>query len=225
MSLYVIQKCAMTLDGFINDATNARLLISNEADFDRADQVRAECDAILVGAGTIRADDPWLLVRSSERRKQRLGSGRPEHPIKVTLTENGELDPNAHFFSAGTGAKIVYCPEEVARTLTERLGGVAEVVGYGTGAVDIPRMLLDLEERGIGKLLLEAGNTIGTAFLTQGLVNELQISIAPFFVGDPRAPRFVGPGHFYHDQSHRMELLHVERIGDMAFLTYRLKHP
>ncbi|MGH8574222.1 MAG: RibD family protein, partial [Gammaproteobacteria bacterium] len=61
---YVLLSVAVSVDGYIDDATDTRLLLSNEADVDRVDEVRASCDAILVGANTIRRDDPRLLVRS-----------------------------------------------------------------------------------------------------------------------------------------------------------------
>ena len=61
---YVLLSCAMSIDGYIDDASNTRLLMSNDADFDRVDEVRAGCDAILVGANTIRRDNPRLMVRA-----------------------------------------------------------------------------------------------------------------------------------------------------------------
>src|SRR5690348_5322902 len=99
----------MSLDGYLDDARDARLLLSNDADFDRVDGVRAGCDAILVGARTIRRDDPRLLVRSAQRRADRVTRGLPPSPVKVTVTMHGELDPAAAFFTAGDVAKLVYC--------------------------------------------------------------------------------------------------------------------
>ena len=66
---YVLLSVATSINGYIDDATGARLMLSNEADLDRVDEVRSGCDAILVGAGTIRRDDPALLVRSARRRR------------------------------------------------------------------------------------------------------------------------------------------------------------
>src|SRR5947199_4112401 len=100
----------MSIDGYLDDATNKRLLLSNDADFDRVDAVRAECDAILVGAETVRRDNPRLLVRSPERREDRRARGLPPSPVKVTLTGSGELDPGSRFFATGDGDKLVYCP-------------------------------------------------------------------------------------------------------------------
>src|SRR5947208_9557580 len=99
----------MSIDGYIHDGSDTRLLLSNDADFDRVDAVRAGCDAILVGANTIRQDNPRLLVRSPARRADRTARGRPASPTKVTITAHGDLDPTAAFFTAGDVEKIVYC--------------------------------------------------------------------------------------------------------------------
>lgn len=211
MALYVIQKCAMSLDGFINDASGERLILSNPEDWQRVDAVRSECDAILVGAGTIRADNPRL--RTIQTAKQ---------PIKVTLTETGDLDPTSNFFTFGDSPKLVYCPDSVRNALHERLVGVAEVVSVGGAHINLKYILSDLETRGVKKLLIEGGTGVGTTFLKEGLVDELQVSVAPFFVGDSKAPRFVGDGPFYHDGQHRMELVKLEKVGDMALITYKL---
>ncbi|NEC29873.1 5-amino-6-(5-phosphoribosylamino)uracil reductase, partial [Streptomyces sp. SID8111] len=88
---------AVSLDGFLDDTGPERLLLSGAADFDRVDEVRASCDAILVGAGTLRADNPRLLVNSAERRAARVADGRPAYPLKVTVSGSGDLDPEAQF--------------------------------------------------------------------------------------------------------------------------------
>src|SRR3954447_25078875 len=106
---YVLLSCSMSIDGYLDGATDERLLLSNEADFDRVDAVRAECDAILVGARTVRRDNPRLLVRSPARRERRVAQGLRPSPIKVTVTSQAELDAQAAFFTAGDTEKIVYC--------------------------------------------------------------------------------------------------------------------
>jgi 5-amino-6-(5-phosphoribosylamino)uracil reductase len=219
---YLIHKCALSLDGFIDDASSERLILSNTEDFDRVDAVRAECDAILVGAGTIRADNPRLLIRSEARRTARLARGLPAHPLKVAVTASGRIARELRFFDAGDGAeKLVYCADEAAEALSARVGDRATVVAAGQGRCD-PRFLLeDLANRGVHKVLLEGGRTLGTLFHSADLVDELQISIAPFFVGDANAPRFVDPGSFPHNRSNRLILESAEKVGDMAVLTYR----
>ena len=70
---YTVMSCAMSIDGYIASAAMGPLPLSNAADFDRVDAVRATCDAILVGAATVRSDQPRLLLRSDARRAERLG--------------------------------------------------------------------------------------------------------------------------------------------------------
>src|SRR6478735_12343325 len=94
---YVTLSCAMSIDGYLDSADPRKLPMSNSADFDRVDQLRADSDAILVGASTIRRDDPRLLVRSEERRLLRRAAGLPATPAKVTVTSSGSLPPDAAF--------------------------------------------------------------------------------------------------------------------------------
>jgi riboflavin-specific deaminase-like protein len=217
-SPYVLLSCAMSVDGYIDDTSADRLLLSNAEDFDRVDAVRAASDAILVGASTMRRDNPRLLVNSDERRAARVARGLPEYPLKVTVTGTGDLDPGLEFWHHG-GEKAVYCPDGVVATVRETLGDLALVVGTGA-ALDLPRMLDDLGRRGVRQLLVEGGSTVHTQFLTAGLADEVQLAVAPFFVGQPDAPRFVGPGTFANDLDHRMILAGVRAIGDVALLRY-----
>src|ERR1700729_1616684 len=110
---YILLSCGMSIDGYLGSASPRRLELSNPADFDRVDEVRASCDAILVGAATVRNDNPRLLVRSAARRDERIARGTTSSPTKVTVTALGKLDAGADFFIAGDTEKIVYCPSEI----------------------------------------------------------------------------------------------------------------
>ncbi|MFI0486152.1 RibD family protein [Actinomadura sp. 9N215] len=216
---YVLLSCAMSADGYIDDAGPERLRLSSAADWDRVDAVRAGCDAILVGAGTIRADDPRLLVRSERRREKRAGRGLPPDLVKVTLTWSGDLDPGARFFTTGASPKLVYAPSRTAAELAPRLDGVAEVVDAGD-PLALATMLGDLAARGVRRLMVEGGGGVHTLFLTAGVVDELQLVVAPFFIGDPSAPRFVQSGVFPQSPDRPMRLEEATRIGDLALLRY-----
>lgn len=218
---YVLLSCAASIDGYIDDASEQRLLLSNDDDLDRVDAVRAGCDAILVGAGTVRRDDPRLLVRSPSRRAERAASGRPESPTKVTLTAQGDLDPTARFFTAGDSARLVYCATNAVEKTRERLGRLATVVDAGE-PVDPRWLLTDLAARGVRRLMVEGGGTVHAQFLAAGLADELHLVVAPFFVGDGRAPRFVGEGRFPWHPGHRARLAEARQIGDVVLLRYAL---
>ncbi|KAA2253924.1 deaminase [Solihabitans fulvus] len=218
---YVLLSCAMTADGYIDDATDKRLLLSDDADFDRVDKVRASCDAILVGGATIRRDDPRLQVRDPHRRAARVARGEPANPTKVTLTASGDLDPAARFFTEGPAERLVYAPTSVAAALATRLRDAATVVDTGDRPA-VPGVLADLAARGVRRLLVEGGTDMHTQFLTADAVDELHLVVAPFFVGDGRAPRFVGDGAFPWTADRRMTLAEARPIGDVVLLRYLL---
>ncbi|MBM7785388.1 dihydrofolate reductase family protein [Tenggerimyces flavus] len=192
---YVLVSCAMSVDGFLDDASAERLILSNSDDLDRVDELRARCDAILVGANTIRRDDPRLLVRSDVRRLARVAEGLPPSPLRVTVTRSGELSPGARFFA-----------------------GEAESVVFSSLSEALPALV----ERGVRRLLVEGGSAVLTSLFAADLVDELQLAVAPFFVGDALAPRFVGPGAFPHSARRRMRLAGVEQVGDVVVLRYLL---
>lgn len=222
---YILLSVAASVDGYIDDASDTRLLLSNDADLDRVDEVRASCDAILVGANTIRRDDPRLLIRSAQRQQLRQLRGLPPHPAKVTLTSRGELDPSARFFTTGNIEKLVYAPTSVVNTLHQRLGSAASVVDAGE-PLGLGTVLADLVDRKIERLMVEGGTRIHTLFLTSGTVDEIHLVIAPFFVGDVDAPRFVGAGYFPQHSGHRMMLAEARQIGDAVLLRYLCEnHP
>jgi len=242
---YVLLSAAMSVDGCLDDASDTRLILSNDADLDRVDEVRAGCDAILVGAGTVRRDNPALLVRSPARRDARVARGLPPSPARVTLTASGDLDPAARFFTAGGGARLVYVPDGAAERVAARLGGAADagstegpgtvqVVAAGDPAgplgVSLPGVLADLAGRGVQRLMVEGGGTVLTQFLAAGLADELHLAVAPVFVGDPAAPRFgtgasggfllPGPAAPARLPPTRLHLAEVRLIGDVVLLRY-----
>jgi len=213
---YVLLSVATSVDGCIDDTTPDRLYLSNEADFDRVDQVRADADAILIGAGTMRTDNPRLIVKSEQRRAERVARGLPADPLKATITATGDLDPGLKWFHHG-GAKIVYTVDGAADRLARRLGDLAEVVSLGA-RIDLAALLSDLRGRGVRQLMVEGGEQVHTAFLSQGLVDEIHLAIAPLLVG--RGPRFLAPTRYPWPTTRRMRLAEVRPIGDVVLLRY-----
>ncbi|HEY7720745.1 MAG TPA: dihydrofolate reductase family protein [Pedococcus sp.] len=218
---YTLLSCGMSIDGYLDSASPGRLQLSNTADFDRVDAERAACDAILVGAATIRNDNPRLLVRSPQRRADRVARGCPPSPIKVTVTHRGQLDARAEFFASGDVEKLVYCASGSVADARERLGDAATVVDGGDPVI-LREVSEDLHERGVRRLMVEGGGTVHTQMLTAGLADELQLVVAPLFVGDSRARRFVGDGLFPWTADRRATLAEVRQIDDVALLRYAL---
>jgi 5-amino-6-(5-phosphoribosylamino)uracil reductase len=199
---YVIASCAISVDGCLDDTSPRRLVLSGPEDLDEVDELRASVDAILVGAGTIRADNPRLLIRSPDRVAARVARGQPEHPLRVTLTASGDLDPAANFF-AGPGTPLAY---------------------QGAG-LTLKEVLHDLHaHRDVATVLLEGGARVLAEALSRSLADELRLAVAPFFVGDPDAPRFALPDQYPYTKASPMRLLGARRLGHLAVLRYQLSH-
>ncbi|MGC4109469.1 MAG: dihydrofolate reductase family protein [Nocardioides sp.] len=218
---YTVLSCSMSIDGYIDGASESRLMLSNDLDFDRVDQVRAGMDAILVGATTVRNDNPRLLVRDEARRRERLDQGLSEQPVKVTVTQRGLLDISQRFFADDGARKLVYASSRVAPELERRLGARSEVVDAGD-PVPMTGLVRDLGRRGVGRLMVEGGGAVHTQFLAEDLADELHLVVAPFFVGEPAARRFVGEGHFPWHPGRRATLAETRQLGDVVLLRYAL---
>lgn len=214
----VMLSVATSIDGFIDDTGPERLVLSNAEDFARVDELRAASDAILVGAGTIRADNPRLLVNDPALRAKRVAAGKPELPLKVTVTGSGDLDPELRFWHCG-GPKLAYTTDSAESALRRRLSGVAEVIATGP-TVEFGVLLDDLGRRGITRLMVEGGGRVHTALLAEGLADELHLAIAPLLVGDRAAPRFLHPAAYPGGSGRRMRLVETRCIGDMVVLRY-----
>src|SRR5262249_397571 len=114
-----------------------------------------------------------------------------------------------------------YCPSPRVRDANSRFGTVATVVDGGA-PIEMRRISENLGTRGVHRLLVEGGGRVHTQFLTENLADELQLVVAPVFVGDSRAPRFVGDGRFPWNPGRRATLVDVQQIGDVVMLRYAL---
>jgi 5-amino-6-(5-phosphoribosylamino)uracil reductase len=233
---HTIVSCAISLDGYLDDASPSRLILSGPEDLDEVDQLRAEADAILVGAGTIRADNPRLLIRDKARIAARQAAGKSPHPFRVTLTSSGDLDPHANFFT-GPGTALVYCPTTAAAKITKNLdnkgpvlngpavkGTDSKVAVIDAGAdLTLSAVLADLfHERCVVTLLAEGGAGILRDLLAANLADELRLAIAPFLVGDSAAPRFALPASYPQGPANPMRLIALRQLGDVAVLRYSI---
>ena len=141
--------------------------------------------------------------------------------MKVTVTKSGALSPASDFFRTGDEIdKVVYCSGPATRR-GKRLASVATVVTLGA-TLDMAEVSADLRSRGVRRLMVEGGSSTHTQFLTAGLADELQLVIAPLFVGDSRSRRFVGDGTFPWSSSCRATLAEMRPIGDAVLLRYAL---
>ena len=212
MDIKVILSAAVSLDGYLDDLSPARLRLSSDEDWKQVKELRTECDAILVGAGTIRKDNPSLVIRDADARNARAEAGMDRDIIKVTVSRSGKLDPNSRFFSEGAGRKIVFS----AMPVDPAVARVAEVVE--SKEITARFICERLSVMGCRSLMVEGGSQILTMFLTEGIVDEFRLAIAPFFVGEEGAPRLVSAGAFPWKKDNRMIPYKVELLGDTTVM-------
>ncbi len=207
----VILSVAISADGYIDSAGAERLRLSSKEDFYAVHVLRSECDAILVGAGTLRKDNPSLVTKHDELLKKRRENGLSDDPVKIVMSRSGDLPFDSKFFIRGDCEKWIFSCADIDKN---KFGDNVRIFSSG----DIAENLRVMESEGIGVLLVEGGSEILTQFLQGGFVSHLRLAVAPFFVGG--GVRFVGGGVFPNDVMNRMRLVDVCRFGDMAVMDY-----
>ena len=218
---FVSINMAMTADGKITSARREEPRFASRYDKKIMDRLRAEADAVLVGAGTLRADDPPLHVRDAEMIAHRRSLGKPEGLINVLVTAGAAIDPKSRFFSAGdAAARIVATVEDAPVDRIDRLRAIAEVWTVGHGSVDLPELLARLKSRGIERLLVEGGGELNWGFVRDDLVDELYITIAPAILGGREAPTLCEGEGLAMAQRRRLLLVSTEIVAGEIFCRY-----
>jgi len=218
---FVSMNMAMTADGKITSARREHPGFTSETDRKTMDRLRAEADAVLVGAGTIRADDPHLHVRDPEAREYRRSLGRPDGLLAVLVTATGRVDRAWRLFrDEGISGRIVATVEEAHDESLSGLTGLAEVWRVGRGQVDLRELLRRLRRRGVERLLVEGGGELNWAFVRADLLDELYVTVAPSLLGGRDAPTILEGEGLSMMERRRLGLADLTRIGDEIFLRY-----
>jgi len=209
MRPYVFVNIASSLDGKISDEKRRQLRISCKEDLERVDELRASADAIMVGVGTILADNPKLNVKSKELREKRLREGRTENPLKVVVDSKCRIPDDAQVFD---GKVIVAVSKLAKRESLERIAKKAQIVVLGEEKVDLNSLLNFLYDQGVRRLMVEGGGTLISSLLREGLVDEMFIYYAPIIIGGSNSPTICDGRSF--ELPVRMEIVSFERLGE-----------
>ena len=220
MRPYVILNAAMTLDGKIATATGSSN-ISGKKDLERVHEIRKECDGIMVGIGTVIADDPRLTVHKIDAKPE-------DNPVRVvvdskcrTPTDARITNNDAKTIIAGANEyKEEFMKSETYNELKKR--GV-KFFFSGDKRVDLKALMNYLHEEGIGKLMLEGGATLNFSMIKAGLIDEISICVAPMVVGGADAKTFFdGDGFNTMDESVKLELIDYYPLDKDFILNYRV---
>lgn len=220
---YVLINVAATADGKIDTFERRGAAISSQDDRARVDELRASVDAVMVGGRTLLQEDPRLVVRSAELRAARLARGEPENPAKVGVVSGLDLEPSSRFLSVGPARIVLFTTSWLDAGWLRDLG--VEVYAHGGSRVDLRCCLAKLAELGIRRLLVEGGGTLNFELLRLGLVDEVQLYLAPLIFGGACAPTLADSAGLSREQAIELERVCVDpRPDGGVVLRYMVKH-
>ncbi len=205
MRPYVIINCAMSIDGKIALATRKQTRISSEEDMKRVHMLRHECDAVLVGIGTVLTDDPKLAVKEKYVK-------HPSQPLRIVLDSSFRTPKNAEVMSNDA-------PTLIVTTCREFKKGNIEAIKCGEEKVDLKKLMSTLYERGVKKIMVEGGETVIWEFLKNSLADELSVFVAPIIIGGTQSPTLAGgEGAFLPEEIIKMKLGELKKLGNGVLL-------
>jgi 2,5-diamino-6-(ribosylamino)-4(3H)-pyrimidinone 5'-phosphate reductase len=220
----VVVNVAMSADGKLSTRERRQVKISGTEDFTRVDQLKAGSDAVMVGIGTVLADNPSLTVKNPDYKRERQRSGKPEHPVRVIIDSGARTPPDASVLTKGEGTRVVAVTERADPDRVSILRTKATVIVAGKTEVDLGRVLDELGVMGIRHLMVEGGGTLIAGLIRAGLVDEIYTYIGSIIIGGKDAPTLAdGAGWVSEADFARLELTEITRVDDGILVHWKVK--
>ena len=219
--MHVVVNAAMSADGKLSSRRREQVRISGDEDFDRMDALRAASDAVVVGVGTVLADDPHLTVKDEARSSERVDAGEVPCPARVVIDSRGRTPTEAAILD-GAAETFVCVSEDAPTSARERLGERATVITAGSGRVSLVDAFEGLEQAGLERLRVEGGGELIFSLFEAGLVDELCVFVGPQIIGGRDAPTLADGDGFVEDFP-ALTLEAVERLDDGVVLRWQVR--
>ncbi len=211
----ILLSVATSADGYIDDCSTSRLVLSTPEDWAEVYALRSQADAIVIGAETLRRDNPRLTLKSEELRANRIAAGKTAEPHRVIISRDGDIDPSLRIFSEGAGSVILFSTRH-----RPELVGLCEVIV--SEQISASFIVTELEKRHLTELFVEGGAQIHQLFLESGCATALRIAVNPsVVVAEDAAPRFPRPVWLAEHECERSNLGGMEI--EMYYLQQRNK--
>lgn len=217
--MHVVVNAAVSVDGKLASREREQLRISGPEDFARVDRLRASVDAVMVGVGTVLADDPSLTLDDESLVTERTDAGRSPHPARIVADSHARTPPAATILDDAAETFVLVTettPTDHLRSLEE---GGATVVVAGTDRVDLAAAFGELEDAGVESIMAEGGGELIFSLFEDDLVDELTVFVGSMVVGGRDAPTLADGEGFVADYPN-LALESVERLDDGVVLEY-----
>jgi 2,5-diamino-6-(ribosylamino)-4(3H)-pyrimidinone 5'-phosphate reductase len=219
----IVVNVAMSADGKLSTSERRQVKISGAEDFARVDQMKVGSDAVMVGIGTVLADDPSLTVKAAGARKERRNRGLDEHPVRVVVDSSARIPLTASVLTKGDGKRVVAVSKRADAKKIAALNNIATVIVAGDNEVDLPRVMDELGSMGIQRLMVEGGGTLIGALFRAGLVDECYSFIGNIIIGGKDAPTLAdGIGCVKESDFTRLALVEAQQIDDGILLHWNV---
>ncbi|MDD1677716.1 MAG: 2,5-diamino-6-(ribosylamino)-4(3H)-pyrimidinone 5'-phosphate reductase [Methanomicrobiales archaeon] len=220
----VVVNVAMSADGKISTRERRQVRISGAIDRARVDRLKAESDAIMVGIGTVLADNPSLTVKSSELREQRVKKGLEENPIRIVVDSLARTPPDADILHKGRGSRIIAISDKADSKAVKALTRHAEVIRAGSEEVDLRELLEKLGDRRIHCLMVEGGGRLIGALFRTHLVDELYTYVGNIVIGGDGSPTpSDGPGFLREEEFVHLHLVETSSLEEGVLIHWRVE--
>jgi 2,5-diamino-6-(ribosylamino)-4(3H)-pyrimidinone 5'-phosphate reductase len=215
----VVVNAATSADGKLSTREREQIDISGPADFERVDRLRAESDAVMVGVGTVVADDPSLAIDDPDLRANRRERGDPENPARVVADSRIRTPPNARILDDSAESYLLVSEAAPGDFVTQMEDSGATVIVAGEDRVDLGAAFAELESEGIDQLMVEGGGELIFSLFEAELVDELSVFVGSTVIGGREAPT-LADGDGFVEEFPELTLETVERLDDGVLLQY-----
>lgn len=220
---FVTANFAMTWDGRITTRRHTPSDFSSPRDKRRLVEIRSDCDAVLVSAKTVAADNMSMGLPDPALRAARSGRGQSPFPLRVLLTNSGRIDPKLRLFEKTFSPIVIFSTTRIPARVRQALAGKADLWLHDAKAVSLAEMMRTLRaDYGVKRLVCEGGARVFRALLTAGLVDELHLTLTPRIFGGVGAPTLTSVAGEFLPRSIQARLRSMEVVEGECFLRYRL---